>query len=319
MAGVEPAWRALDSALREHERVIVRAQALGLGLSAGQIRHRIRPGGPWQVLLPGVYLAATGTPTQRQLEIAALGRAGPNSALTGTAALRHHGLRVPEQRLITVLVPAGQHRQSGGFVRIWPTVRMPEFVMADGAVRFTQAARAVADASRELGSLREVRAVTADAVQRRACRLDQLIEELASAPMRGSAWLRRALAEVADGVRSVAEGDLRDLIIQARLPQPLFNPRLYLGRTFLAQPDAWWPEAGVAAEVNSREWHLSPEDWERTQARQALMGRHGIIVLPFTPRQVRTEAATVATGIRSALQAGRQRPALDIRALRAAG
>jgi hypothetical protein len=195
---------------------------------------------------------------------------------------------------------------------------MPEFVLADGAVRFTPAARAVADASRELGSLREVRAVTADAVQRRACRLDQLVEELACAPTRGSAWLRRALAEVADGVRSVAEGDLRDLIIQGRLPRPMFNPRLYLGRTFLAQPDAWWPEAGVAAEVNSREWHLSPEDWERTQARQALMGRHGIIVLPFTPRQVRTEAATVATGIRSALLAGRRRPALDIRALPAA-
>jgi len=319
MAGVEPAWRALDSALREHEQVIVRAQALGLGLSAGQIRHRIRPGGPWQVLLPGVYLAATGTPTQRQLEIAALRRAGPDSALTGTAALRHHGVRVPEQRLITVLVPAGQHRQSGGFVRVWPTVRMPEFVMADGAVRFTQAARAVADASRELRSLREVRAVTADAVQRRACRLDQLIEELASAPMRGSAWLRRALAEVADGVRSVAEGDLRDLINRAQLPSPMFNPRLYLGRTFLAKPDAWWPEAGVAAEVDSREWHLSPGDWAQTMARHARMTACGILVLHFTPTQVRTEPDRVAAGIRSALRAGWQRPALDIRALPAAG
>jgi hypothetical protein len=196
---------------------------------------------------------------------------------------------------------------------------MPELVMADGAVRFTRAARAVADASRELGSLREVRAVTADAVQRRCCTLDQLIEELAHAPMRGSAWLRQALAEVADGVRSVAEGDLRDLIIRDQLPHPMFNPRLYLGRTFLAQPDAWWPEAGVAAEVNSREWHLSPEDWERTQARQALMGRHGIIVLPFTPRQVRADPARVTADIRSALQAGQQRPALSIRALPAEG
>jgi hypothetical protein len=310
---------ALRRMLRDQDQVISRTEALRCGMTVDQMQWRIRAGGPWQRLLPGVYLAATGTPTRVQTEIAALRYAGPGSALTGTASLRRHGVRVPESKALTVLIPSGRVRENRSFVRVWPTVRMPEFVMADGAVRFTQAARAVADASRELGSLREVRAVTADAVQRRACRLDQLIEELASAPMRGSAWLRRALAEVADGVRSVAEGDLRDLIIQARLPQPLFNPRLYLGRTFLAQPDAWWPEAGVAAEVNSREWHLSPEDWERTQARQALMGRHGIIVLPFTPRQVRTEAATVATGIRSALQAGRQRPALDIRALRAAG
>ncbi len=309
---------ALRRVLRDQEAVISRAEALGCGMTLSQLRHWTRPGGPWQRLLPGVYRAATGTPTRVQTEIAALRYAGPGSALTGTASLRRHGVRVPESKALTVLIPGGRVRANRSFVRVWPTVRMPEFVMADGAVRFTRAARAVADASRELGSLREVRAVTADAVQRRACRLADLVEELAHAPMRQSAWLRRALAEVADGVRSVAEGDLRDLIIRARLPHPLFNPRLYLGRTFLAQPDAWWPVAGVAAEVNSREWHLSPEDWERTQARQALMGRHGIIILPFTPRQVRTDPATVATGIRSALRAGQQRPALAIRVLPAA-
>jgi hypothetical protein len=36
---------------------------------------------------------------------------------------------------------------------------MPEFAFTDGAVRFAEAARAVADAARELGSFREVRAV----------------------------------------------------------------------------------------------------------------------------------------------------------------
>jgi len=310
---------ALRRVLRDQDAVISRADAFRCGMTPSQLRYWIRPGGPWQRLLPGVYLAATGTPTRVQTEIAALRYAGPGSALTGTASLRRHGVRVPESKALTVLIPGGRVRENRSFARVWPTVRMPEFVMADGAVRFTQAARAVADASRELGSLREVRAVTADAVQRRACRLDQLIEELAHAPMRQSAWLRRALAEVADGVRSVAEGDLRDLIIQARLPQPLFNARLYLGRTFLARPDAWWPEAGVAAEVDSREWHLSPGDWAQTMARHARMTACGILVLHFTPAQVRTEPASVATGIRSALQAGRQRPALDIRALPAAG
>lgn len=309
---------ALRRVLRDQDGVISRAEAFGCGMTPSQLRHWIRPRGPWQGLLPGVYLAATGMPTRRQTEMAALRYAGPGSALTGTAALRRHGVRVREPNVVTVLIPGGRVRANRSFVRVWPTTRMPEFVMADGAVRFTLAARAVADASRELGSFREVRAVTADAVQRRCCRLDQLIGELADAPVRQSAWLRRALAEVSDGVRSVAEGDLRDLIIRARLPHPMFNARLYLGRTFLATPDAWWPEAGVAAEVNSREWHLSPEDWARTQARQTLMGRHGIIVLPFTPHQVRTEPGRVTADISSALQAGRQRPALAVRALPAA-
>jgi hypothetical protein len=283
------------------------------------LRHRIRPSGPWQRLLPGIYLTVTGTPTRRQNEIAALLCAGASSVLTGTAALAHHGVRVREGSTVTVLVPARQARPSRSFVRIWATTRMPEFVFTDGAVRFAEAARAVADASRELGSFREVRAVAADAVQRRRCRLDQLTEELAQAPVRQSAWLRRALAEVVDGVRSVAEGDLRDLIRAHGLPPPVFNARLYSGPDFLAMADAWWPEAGVVVEVDSREWHLSPEDWERTLRRGTRMGALGINVMHFTPRRIRTEAAMVAAEIRSALESGRAGPRLTVRTLPAPG
>ena len=309
----------LDNALRENEGVITRAQAFGCGLSLAEIRHRIRPGGPWQRLLPGVYLAVTGTPTQRQTEIAALRRAGPTSVLTSIAALQHHGVRAPASTFVTVLVPVAQRRRSEGFVRIWATTRMPEFVYTDGAVRFVEAARAVADAARELGSFREVRAVTAGAVQRRRCRLDQLTEELAHAPVRQSAWLRQALAEVVDGIRSVAEGDLRDLIRAHGLPPPLFNARLYVGPELVAVPDAWWPESGVVVEVDSREWHLSPEDYERTLRRGTRMGALGINVLRVTPKRIRTEAAVVAADIRSALEAGRAGPRLAVRTLPALG
>ena len=288
-------------------------------MSPEELRHRIRAGGPWQRLLPGVYLAATGEPTRRQLEVAALLRAGTSSALTGTAALLHHGIRVRETRTVTVLVPARQARASRAYVRVWPTTRMPEFVFTDGAVRFVEAARAVADAARELGSFRELRAVAADAVQRRRCRIDQLAEELAHGPVRRSAWLRRTLAEVADGVRSAAEGDLRSLIRAAGLPPPMFNARLYIGPDLLAVPDAWWPDAGVAAEVESREWHLSPEDWERTMGRSRRMGAKGILVVQVSPHQIRTEAERIVADIWDALEAGRARPPLAIRTLPAVG
>jgi very-short-patch-repair endonuclease len=267
----------------------------------------------------GVYLAATGTPTRRQLEVAALLRAGTSSVLTGLAALPHHGIRVRETRAITVLVPARQARASRAYVRVWPTTRMPEFVFTDGAVRFADAARAVADAARELGSFREVRAVTADAVQRGRCRIDQLAGELAHAPVRQSAWLRRTLAEVADGVRSAAEGDLRSLIRAAGLPAPIFNARLYIGPDLLAVVDAWWPDAGVAVEVDSREWHLSPEDSQRTARRSRGMSAKGIIMLHVTPHQIRTEAEKIVADIRGALESGRARPPLAIRTLPAAG
>lgn len=301
--------------LRKQDKVLSRAEALGTGMTRRQLERRVQPGGPWQRLLPGVYLTVTGTPTRRQLEVAALRYAGPGSAITGLAALRRSGVRVPDHSVITVLVRRGRTRVDRAFVRVRPTTRMPEYVLADGPVQFTMVARAIADAAREVPSFRDFRALLADSVQRRRCKIDVLARELAGTPRKQSSWLREALAEVADGVRSVAEGDLRDLIIRAGLPRPMFNPRLFVGDEFLGKPDAWWPDAGVAAEVDSREWHLSPDDWAATLARHARMGRYGIVVLHFTPGQIRTRPEQVVTDIRVALLAGRR---LGVRARPAA-
>ncbi len=89
----------------------------------------------------------------------------------------------------------------------------------------------------------------------------------------------------------------------------MFNARLFSGEMLLAVPDAWWPDAGLAAEVDSREWHLSPADWERTMRRHARMGAHGIVVLHFTPRQIRFEPAMVTGAIKAALANARAKPA----------
>src|SRR5262249_17209665 len=94
----------------------------------------------------------------------------------------------------------------------------------------------------------------------------------------------------------------------AHLPTPLYNSRLLVGREFLAMPDCWWPESGVAAEADSRAWHFSPGDWERTTARHARMSAHGIVVLHFPPRQIRSRRRDGADIIRQALASGRQLP-----------
>jgi len=188
-------------------------------------------------------------------------------------------------------------------------------VFVQGAVAFAPPARAVADAARELRSFREVRALVADAVQQRRCRLEHLQEELANGPVRGSAWLRRSMSEVAGGIRSGAEGDFGDLLRRSGLPVPVFNARLYAGKTLIAVTDAWWDDAGVAAEADSQTWHLLPDDWEYTMQRHARMSAQGIIVLHFSPHQIRTEPARVVADIKAALAAGRARPRLAVRAL----
>ena len=137
-----------------------------------------------------------------------------------------------------------------------------------------------------------------------------LARELAGTPRKQSSWLRRALAEVADGVRSAAEGDLRKLIKVSKLPDPMYNARMFVGEEFLAQPDAWWRDAGVAGEVDSREWHLAPADWERTMARHRRMSAVGIIVLHISPRQLKDQPADTIAEMAGALRYGRPLPAV---------
>jgi len=304
---------AIKAILARQYQVITRSQALSCGLSESALVHRLRAGGPWQRLLPGVFLAVSGTPTSDQRDLAGLLYAGPGSLLTGAAALRLWGVRAPATSLIDVLVPTSKQRKSAGFVRIHLTTRMPEQILAAGPRRFAPLPRAVGDTARGLGRLSDVRALVAAVVQQAKCTPAELAAELKQGPVQGSALMRIAIGDVYAGTRSSPEADLHDLLRRAKLPMPEFNPELYVGEEFLASPDAWWRRAGVAAEVDSHEYHLSPEDHERTLARDARMKAAGINVLHFTPRQIRAQPAQVIAAIKSALAAPAFQPPVPIR------
>src|SRR5580693_4239634 len=156
----------LRQVLRAQHHVITRQEALLCGLPPSTLDRYIAPGGRWQRLLPGVYLAFTGAVTQDQREMAALLYAGPRSLITGSAAVRHHRLSPPGPNLVDVLIPWTDRRQSTGFVRVHRTRRMPARRYRIGMIRFTKAPRAVADTARSLTRFDDVRHV----VPRRAGR-----------------------------------------------------------------------------------------------------------------------------------------------------
>jgi hypothetical protein len=53
--------------------------------------------------------------------------------------------------------------------------------------------------------------------------------------------------------------------VRSSLPKPVFNAQFFdANGTFIAMVDAWWQDLGVAAEVDSRAYHLSAEDKDRT-------------------------------------------------------
>lgn len=310
----------LSRVIDEQLGVIGRSQAMESGLSRGAINRLTQPGGRWQKIMPGVYATTTGTVDPDQRAMAALLHAGPQSVITGAAAVRRHRMRCAGLNEIDVLVPLGVRVQSSQFVRVIHTSRMPDEIYRTGQIRFAPLDRAVADAARGMTRLGDVRAVVAEVIQQGRCDLPSLARELREGPSAGSHLYRKALAEVSAGVRSAAEGDLKELIEGSGMEQPIYNATLYAADgTFLGVADAWWQRAAVAAEVDSREYHLSPEDYARTTTRHNRMAEHGVNVLHFLPSTLKRDPSRVLANLRGAIQRGNAQPALPIITIPASG
>ncbi|MFF3322077.1 hypothetical protein [Streptomyces sp. NPDC002889] len=284
------------------------SQLAAAGCPTSTIADRCRPGGPWQKLLPRVVLLQTGAPSHRQRLRAALLYAGEGALLTGVAALSLYGVRAVGGRsptgAVDVLVAGGRNPRSLGFVRIHRTQRPCRGLPVEG-LPCAPPARAAADAIPYVTGPRAVTALLAELVQRGRCTLDELTGALRSGHRASDPCVARTIEGLTAGVRSVAEADARLVLGATDLPSPLWNPNLYLlDGTFLARPDAYWPHAGVVLEIDSREWHLSPADWERTMARRNRMTQHGLTVLSVSPAQLRTNPTELLNALRGALRSG---------------
>jgi hypothetical protein len=71
----------------------------------------------------------------------------------------------------------------------------------------------------------------------------------------------------------------------------------------------------VAAEVDSRAYHLAAHDQDRTTERHDKLIAHGIFPLHFPPKRMKTDAAGIVGEIGQAIEKGLQRPPLPIKAL----
>jgi hypothetical protein len=157
---------ALARMLASQHDVIGRRQAIACGLTAKAIEHRLRLDGPWQVILPGVYVAGRGPLTDKQRAMAAWEHAGRAIAITGPAAVTWHGLPVQRSAFVDVLVPPDCRRTNAGFVRLQRTSLLPQVFHTDGKVSYADPARAVTDSVRAMADLSDVRALVAAGVQR---------------------------------------------------------------------------------------------------------------------------------------------------------
>ncbi len=306
-------FRALCQA---QDSVFTRAEAAAAGVSGDSLDRAAGLDGPWQRVLPRVYVPFLGGRSDRQQRVAALKFGGPLAMLAGRTAVEAHGLRYvsrPEQQpRVHILVPVGASVRSRGFVAVLQTHRPERRPVTHDGLPVCSAARAVADASRRITALRDVRALVAESVQRGVTTIGRLERELRAGPSAGSRLLRRALGEVDAGIRSVGEAELRDVVLAAGLPEPEWNAVILDDNgDFLACVDALWRGLRLVLESDSVEYHLDPAGWAETLRRHNRLLAAGYAVLHYPPSRVRRTPGEVSVEVLAAYaRAARAVPAM---------
>ena len=282
------AHSALAVAIDAQQNIATRRQLNEAGIDDMAIARRVRQG-HWRRLLPGTYLLGNGELSAEQRLIAASVYAGDEAQITGAAALAWYGFRyAPAPSGVHVLVPHERRRRSSSFVTIQRTLVLDQAARPCEQYRICSPARAAVDFCRQTTDLRLTRAVIAEAVQRNFTTIHAIEEEVRRAARSRTAIVRQALREILDGARSAPEAQLRTLLETSKiLPRVLWNPSLRtVDGIVLPTPDAYIPEAALALEVDSREYHADPDGWARTLHRHNTLSQYGVVILHFRPSEI---------------------------------
>jgi len=320
---------SLEELAQRQQNVITASQLRARGVPTRVVSEHCRRGGPWQRLLPRVYLLQDGEPTPEQRMWAALLYAAQDgreegrrdgAVITGAAALALYGFasapRLPAVTGVEVLVPRQRRLKDAGEVRIRRTERELEARSVHG-LACAPVARAVADTVREwtdegafdTGAVPSglLRAVMREAVSRKesGCTLAELMAELREAGLVEEARVRAAMDELLAAERESVLDRLGELVDEWLLPAPLTGPELRMrGGTYIAVPDLYWPEAGVAVEVDSELRCVSEGEAAWVRGGQHRMEYLGVRVVYVSGRRIAAEPDVVGGELREAFTAG---------------
>ncbi|MGW0709652.1 hypothetical protein ACWD4G_27485 [Streptomyces sp. NPDC002643] len=315
-------------------RVLTAAQLRQQGVTPAEMSEQCRPGGAWQLILPGVYLLHPGpaTPEERLhavLSYATRGReaapgvpAQPNrgehqaqpparytdAVITGLAALTLHGFSSAPPLLsldtIDVLVPRMRRLRSVGCARIVRTPAMPTPSYITG-LPVAPVPRALADAVAELTDAVAVRRLLTEAVRGGHTEPAAVVRELTQARLLNRQHVVDAVDSLLAEGRAIAEDHLYRMVREYALPDPVWNVDLRLpGGPHLGGLDAYWPEQAVAVELDTRAPRQEDDAlWSEYARKRETLERLGITVVHITPKKLRESLEQQATVVRTALMA----------------
>lgn len=278
----------------EQHGVVTRKQLLAAGMSAAAIGRRMTAG-RLRGLHAGVYLLGPVEP-DRARAMAAVLAGGRDAVLSHTSAAGVWGIRpIDDDGPVHVSVPGRSLSRTSGilFHRVAP-LRDDELARNDG-IALTSPTRTLVDAAGLLGS-REIELALASAERAGLVRGDEMRATLDRHPGRPGVGILRALVSQRAGptlTRSEAERRGRSLVRQAGLPAPHTNVRI--GPYEL---DMFWPEEGLAIEIDGHAYHASRARFEGDRQKDAWLRARGIEVIRLTWRQITRDP------IRTAVQIG---------------
>lgn len=315
------AWRDnLADVAAEQDGLVSTGQLRELGVPSSTASGRVRHGGVWSRVLPGVHLVTGGRPDRRQRERAALLYAAPHGILAGPTVLRHLGVRAGRLQEVSddhrspepvhLLVPHEQHLLAAGYLEITRTRRWPDEQLVDG-LRMTSACRAIADTARKARSAREVSVLVDECVRSGLTSIDDLLAELREGPRQGSSHLRRVLLSRVEGASEGLEVLLEALVAGAGLGQQGAQVRL-VGPSGepVGQPAVWIDSVGLAIEV------ATPDPaWVARQQRYSMFG---VSVFPVSSQLLQADPAGQARVLSTAVATAARRPRPSVSAVRVA-
>lgn len=336
--------RPLHHAAGVRGQVMTARQLREHGVAATDTAQRCRPGGPWQQLLPGVYLLHAGPPTPQERLHAALlyaGRAPARAAvpgqtrrttasapardaapdpygdamLTGLAALALHGFAAAPPLLaldrIDVLLPRTRRLRSTGLARLVRAHTLPRPARITG-LPVAPVPRALADTVAVLTDAADVHLLLTEAVRGGHCEAASVVRELSRARLLGRPHVIDAVDTLIAEGRALAESRLYDMVDIHALPDPLWNVDLRLpGGPHLGGVDAYWPDHAVAVEIDARTPRRTSHDdrtlWSQYTKKRETLERLGITVVHVTPRGLREALEQQAEAVRGAMLASAER------------
>jgi hypothetical protein len=288
---------------------VARAEQLAeLGVTLSSAYRRCKSGGPWQRILPGVFLLGNSPPTPEQMVQAALRYAEPNALLTGRHALALHGIRIappPPRSPVQILVSDRRSLKGTAEVRVERTSRMPKAMMRKGFL-VAPPARALVDTVRGFGSPEQIRPLLTAAIWEHGLAPQLIRAELDAGNSRGSALPRRVLAEVVDGIRTDTEALVATLVAVARLPRPRWNMQVDAADdAYLGPVSAWWDDVAMALDID-----MAEHPFERTVDRHGALTGAGVVVVHTRPERLKNSPHKFVQQLKQAYQwaADRDRP-----------